>query len=134
METIYFLLLIGVCIVIFAIVARRSKSKTHLERRRSHSGLINKEEIWKARQQHASEGFAAPKQFIPKSELKAEDEYDGYSRRDRHHLTKVANIKEEAHVKSIKAEDDSPTSFVAWKAEEDVALTLDLGTGKTSAG
>ncbi len=149
METIYFLLFIGVCILIFAIAARRSKSKTDLERRRSHnsfrpasekmllpadSRLINKEELWKARQQHASEGFAAPKPYIPKSEVKGADEYDGYSRRDRHHLTKAAKVKEEAHVESIRPEDDSPTSFVAWKIEEDAAPTLDLGKSKTSAG
>lgn len=149
METIYFLLFIGVCIVIFALAARKSKSKTDLERGRSHSTfrpasenmllhtdsrLINKEELWKARQRHASEGFAAPKPYIPKSELKGQDEYDGYSRRDRHHLTKAAKVKEEAHVESIKPEDDGPTSFVAWKVEEDAAPTLDLGKSKTSAG
>jgi hypothetical protein len=149
METIYFLLFIGFCIGIFAFAARQSKSKTDLERRRSHSTfrpasekmllptdsrLVNKEEIWKARQQYASEGFAAPKPYVPKSELKAEAEYDGYSRRDRHHLTKAAKVKEEAHVESIKPEDEATTSFVAWKLEEDSVPTLDLRKSKTSAG
>ncbi len=149
METIYFLVFVGVCIGIITLAARKSKSKTGLERKSAHnsfrpasekmllstdSRLINKEEIWKARQRHASEGFAAPKPYIPKSELKREAEYDGYSRRDRHHLTKVAKVKEEAHVESIKPEVDSPTSFVAWKVEEDAAPTLDLGKSKTSAG
>jgi len=146
METIYFFLFIGACIGIFALAARKSKSKKDLERRRSHitsgpeSGkmqlrrLVNKEEIWKARQRHASEGYTPRKSFVPKSELKGEAEYDGYSRRDRHHLTKAANIKEEAHVESIMSEDDAATSFVAWKAEEDSAPTLDLGKSKTSAG
>lgn len=149
METLIFLLFIGICIGIFALAARKSKYKKDLARRRSHDGfrkpaekslhsldsrLANKDEIWKARQKLASEGLAATKLFVPKSELEAESQYDGYSRRDRHHLTKTANVKEEGHVENLEAEELAPTSFVAWKGDEDAASIVGGGKNQTSAG
>ena len=113
METIYFLIFIGVCAFAVVWVTRRSKSKTSLASRRNskkatfvneslttpaNNSLSHKEEIWDRRRKQATKGFSAPKKFVPKFEAATEAQYDGYSRRDRHHLTASEQVKEEAHI------------------------------------
>ena len=116
METIYFLIFIGVCVVLAIWAMHKPGKKTNLASRGPiprtglksdklapplDSRLSNKNEIWALRRKQASEGYAAKQSFIPKSAGK-EPEYDGYSRRDRHHVTSKEHIKEEAHVEDAK--------------------------------
>ena len=113
METIYFLIFIGICAFAVVWVTRRSKSETNLTSRRSpdrnkksvdklltpaDNRLAHKKELWEARRKHATKGFSSRKQFVPRFEATKEAEYDGYSRRDRHHLTASEHVKEEAHI------------------------------------
>ena len=113
METIYFLIFIGVCAFAVVWATRRSNSDTSLGSRRkptqnkvpadklitpADNRLAHKNELWEARRKHATKGFGSRKQFIPKFEAAKEAQYDGYSRRDRHHLTATEQVKEEAHI------------------------------------
>jgi len=113
METIYFLIFIGVCAFVVVWATRRSKSETHLASRRhsKKARLVNdslttpisnrlshKEEIWDRRRKQATKGFSTPQKFVPKFEAAQAAEYDGYSRRDRHHVTASEHVKTEAHI------------------------------------
>ena len=113
METIYFLIFIGVCAFAVVWATRRSKTDTDLGTRRTptrdkppsdklltpaDNRLAHKKELWEARCKHATKGFSSDKPFIPKFEATKEAQYDGYSRRDRHHLTATEHVKEEAHI------------------------------------
>jgi hypothetical protein len=113
METIYFLVFVGV--IAFAVVwaARKSNNdkKDLASKRKSKKAnstpdllstpagtrLSRKDEIWELRREHASKDLSAAKRFVPKFESGAEPQYDGYSRRDRHHLTTVGKVAEESH-------------------------------------
>jgi hypothetical protein len=113
METIYFLMFIGVCAFAIVWVTRRSKRRTDLGSRRtsarniSHADklltpadnrLAHKNELWEARRNQATKGLRSRQQFIPRFEAAKEAQYDGYSRRDRHHVTPSETVKEEAHI------------------------------------
>ena len=117
METIYFLVFIGVCAFAVVWATRRSKTDTDLGSRRAptrnnlHSDklhtptdnrLAHKKELWEARREHATKGIGSRKQFIPKFEAAREAEYDGYSRRDRHHLTASEHVKEDDHIEGLE--------------------------------
>jgi hypothetical protein len=113
METIYFLIITGV--IAFAIVwfARRPKTNTDLAARKARKDfaesdkllktpaghrLSRKEELWEERRRQARKGHNEPGKFVPKFQKSAEPEYDGYSRRDRHHVTSSEHVKEESHI------------------------------------
>ena len=112
MGTIYFLIFIGVCAVAVIWITRSTGSKKSLVRSNSakepygkltptsHDRLSSKEEIWAARRKYANtnKSFSAPKRFVPKSVAAASPEYDGYSRRDRHHLVASGQVAEETRV------------------------------------
>jgi hypothetical protein len=113
METIYFLTFIGVCTFAVVWATRRSKAGTSLGSRRTptknklpadklltpvDNRLAHKNELWEARRRQATKGFSSRKKFIPKFEAAKEAQYDGYSRRDRHHITAIEQVKEEAHI------------------------------------
>ena len=60
--------------------------------------LADPNQPWHTRRHPAKLGVVRTNAFAPKSES-AGPEYDGYSRRDRHHLTDPdAHVKEEAHL------------------------------------
>lgn len=114
METIYFLVFVGICAFAVVWVARRPRAKTHLGKKhgsshtdRSSEKLIpttrdvlsSREEVWAARKKQTGQDFSAPKRFVPRSEASAEPLYDGYSRRDRHHVTPKGRIAEEENAK-----------------------------------
>jgi len=126
METIYFLMFIGACAFAVVWVTRRSKRRTDLGSRRTstrnnlHSDklqtpvdnrLAHKNELWEARRQQATKGLRSRQQFIPKSEAAKEAQYDGYSRRDRHHVTPSEFVKEEAHIEGHGDFSMSSTDF-----------------------
>jgi len=106
MGTIYFLICIG--LLAFVVVWVTRKSSVDLGRNKSvnqpaekllpvsHDRLSHKEEVWAARREQVRKDFSRPKKIIPKSDARAEREYDGYSRRDRHHLTPAGQVADEA--------------------------------------
>lgn len=107
METIWFLIFIGICAFLVVWASFRSKSKTDLAARRAKklehpvdNRLAHKEKIWDERRKAAAEGTAPKQSFALKSEG-TEPEYDGYSRRDRHHLTSAEHVKKEARIEEL---------------------------------
>ena len=113
MEIIYFLIFIGICTFAVVWVTRRSKSATNPASRHDskNASLVNeslttpasnrlshKEEIWDKRREQARKSISARKKFVPKFEAATEAQYDGYSRRGRHHLTPSEQVKKEAHI------------------------------------
>ena len=109
METIYFLIFIGVCA--FAVVWATRRSKTGSRRKPTRNKiaseklftpvdnrLAHKNQLWEARREQANKGVNSGKMFVPKFEAAQEAQYDGYSRRDRHHLTATERVRrEETH-------------------------------------
>jgi len=117
MATIYFLLFIAVCVLGVLWATHSSKPKTDLAANRkkkytkaaseklvtpADSILSHKEEIWQKRRKHATKGASPTPSFIPKSVAAKKPEYDGYSRRDRHHVTPEEQVKKEAHVEDLQ--------------------------------
>jgi hypothetical protein len=113
MEIFYFLIFIGVGAFAVVWAMRRSKTGTipatkHTSTKANLSSdllstptdsrLSHKEKMWETRREQARKGSSAPNRFIPKSEAAKEAQYDGYSRRDRHHLSATEHVKEEAHI------------------------------------
>lgn len=113
MEIVYFLSFIGICFVILLFVtrsSRRGKELTGKQRNVLSSGteklktpadtvMAHRDELWQMRRRDSTMGVVRTNRFVPKSESSFEPEYDGYSRRDRHHLTpKPTHIKEEDHI------------------------------------
>lgn len=116
MEIVFFLSFVGICIFILLIATRSSRFKKDpaLKRRNSlksgtgkletpaDSVLSHRDELWQKRTHDTSMDVVRTNRFVPKSEASFEPEYDGYSRRDRHHLTpKPTHIKEEDHVDTV---------------------------------
>ena len=109
MEAIYFLIFIGVCAFLVVWATRNSNNKADLAKKHKvakketsrsdklahplDNRLAHKEEIWERRRKHAQKDLSATQSFIPKS-VSDEPSYDGYSRRDRHHLTNTGHVKE----------------------------------------
>lgn len=130
METIYFLIFVGVCAFLVVWATNKSSRKADLAKKRKtgrttaaqsdklahplDNRLAHKEEIWEQRRKHATKGFTATQNFIPKSSG-AEPEYDGYSRRDRHHLTNTGHVKEETHEDRAKEPSMSSVEFESGK-------------------
>jgi hypothetical protein len=109
METVIFLIFVGVCAFVAVWVTRKSGKQKDLSRTRSekltpttHDRLSRKEDIWEARRQFAQKNLSSVQKYVPKSAAAAEPEYDGYSRRDRHHLTTVGKVKKESHLEDSK--------------------------------
>jgi len=106
MGTIGFLISVGV--IAFAVVwLTRRSSRTHELQKKtfqqssqkltptSNDRLSRREEIWEARREFAEKNINPSQRFVPKSVAAAEPEYDGYSRRDRHHLATVGLVKKD---------------------------------------
>lgn len=115
METVYFLVFIGVIAIAVVWATQASKRKTDLAAKRKarrlrqpsaklttphDTTLTDREQIWELRRNRASKGYVE-QNFIPKSEAKTATEYDGYSRRDRHHLTTSGVVKKEKHIEDL---------------------------------
>jgi len=111
METIFFLVFVGICAFAVVWVTRASKAKTDLalknKRKNQVAGklttpldstLSHREEIWEKRRNLAAKGFVETQSFIPKSEAGAAPAYDGYSRRHRHHVGPTGVSKEKVHL------------------------------------
>lgn len=105
METVIFLASIGVLAFVVVWITRRPGKRRELRKTApekltptTHDRLSRKDEIWEARRQFAQKSFDSPHKFVPRSEQGPEPEYDGYSRRDRHHLTPAGKVKKESRI------------------------------------
>jgi hypothetical protein len=123
MEIIYFLIIICVCAFAVLWAMRKSKTGTGLAGKRASTQanpsdellatpadtlFSHKKKLWATRRKQATKGFSNPRRFVPRSEAAKESKYDGFSRRDRHHLASTAEIKEEAH--DVEREDPTKSS------------------------
>ncbi len=111
MEIVIFFAFIAVCAFALVWASRKTRKETELARRQrmrrndSRSEklatprdtlLAHKDQVWQSRRQHATTGVVETNRFVPKSASDGSPEYDGYSRRDRHHVSDPnAHIKEE---------------------------------------
>lgn len=117
MEIVIFFAFIGVCAFALVWASRKTRSEAELarqkraERNTSRSDkltsprdnlLAHGDQVWQSRRQHANSGVEKVNQFVPKSESKDEPEYDGYSRRNRHHVReRTAKIRESSEDESF---------------------------------
>lgn len=132
METVYFLVFIGICAIAVVWATRRSQSPTNLAGNNKTKStpasnklhqpvdnrLAHRDQLWKARRDRTSKGYIEHQSFVPKSESHGAPEYDGYSRRDRHHLTKSGQVREDVKVK-VKEKDHDGFAMTAIKFESD---------------
>ncbi|MEE4217316.1 MAG: hypothetical protein V2I48_06890 [Xanthomonadales bacterium] len=111
MEIAVFFAFIAVCALALLWASRKSNSEAELTRKQRlarnsvraeklmsprDSLLAHKDEVWQNRRKHATVGVTATNQFVPRSETIDAPEYDGYSRRDRHHVReRTAKVKED---------------------------------------
>jgi hypothetical protein len=113
MELVYFIAFIVICALLVMWGTAKSKKETELAQQRkakvkkSRAELLETpasytlsrpDQLWFTRKTASTLGVAPTNLFAPRSEA-PEPEYDGYSRRDRHHVADPnATIKPEAHV------------------------------------
>jgi hypothetical protein len=113
MEIVYFIAFIVVCAFVVMWATGKSKKQTELAQQRkakvkkSRAELLETPadytlsrpgQLWFTRKTASALGVTPTNLFAPKSQA-PEPEYDGYSRRDRHHLLDPkAAIKKEARV------------------------------------
>jgi hypothetical protein len=113
MEIVYFIAFIVACAFLVIWSTGKSKKETELAQKRkatikkSRADLLETpadytlsrpDQLWFTRKSASALGVTPTNLFAPKSQA-PEPEYDGYSRRDRHHLADAnATIKKEAHV------------------------------------
>lgn len=61
--------------------------------------LANRDNVWQKKRHSAAEDVIVTNRFVPRSKSRGEAEYDGFSRRDRHHVVVgTAYIKKEDHI------------------------------------
>ena len=112
MDIIIFLLVIGAGFAALMWITGKSNKKQDLAKRnraRSRSAsdklhtpadnvLSHREEVWQKRRRDTGADILRTNKFAPRSGSHSEPEYDGYSRRDRNHLTtKTVHVKDEEH-------------------------------------
>jgi len=111
MEIVIFFMFVAACALALLWASRKTKAENELERRkrahrnRARSGKLtagsealmsSKTEAWNTRRHHAALGVQKVNKFAPKSESGGVPEYDGYSRRDRHHVRdRNARVRED---------------------------------------
>lgn len=119
MEIIYFIMFVAACAVLLMWAAgksgkkRKNQAKTQALRAQARGKkqqadllstpssylLSNRGEVWRQKREKAVEDVIATNRFVPKSVSAGEPEYDGFSRRDRHHVVVgTAHIKKEDHI------------------------------------
>ena len=117
MEIVIFFVFIAVCAFALVWASRKTKSETDLARKQrvrrnkersdklaapSDNLLSHNDQVWQTRRHHATTGVERTDKFVPKSKSSGTPEYDGYSRRDRHHVhDRSAHIKEEQEQKEL---------------------------------
>ena len=120
MEIIYFIAFIAVCAFLVMWATSKSKKETDLALQRQTKAkkaraelletpaqytLSRPDQLWFTRKSKADLGVTPTNLFAPKSQA-PEPEYDGYSRRDRHHVTdNNAHIKKDPRVDEPRVSD-----------------------------
>lgn len=129
METLLFVAFVAVFGLIVFLPVHKSRQQTELRRRQraqkketaisnrlstpADNLMSHKREVWQKRQQKVRRDAAERPDFIPRFEKAKDGEYDGYSRRDRHHLTPTGSAKkqqskeEEFTMTAVKFEPDA---------------------------
>ena len=131
MEIVIFFAFIAICAFALVWASRKTRSETDLaarkraERNASRAEklaapgdalLSHGDQVWQSRRQHASTGIEPTNRFQPKSESHGEPMYDGYSRRDRHHVR-------ENKAKIHESIDDDNLTMTAIQVEPDAVKT-----------
>jgi hypothetical protein len=119
MEIIYFIMFVAACALLLVWATgksgrkRKQQAKTAALREQSRLKqqkadllttpsnylLANRGEVWAKKRQKGADDVIVTNRFVPKSVSAGEPEYDGFSRRDRHHVVVgTAHIKKEDHV------------------------------------
>jgi hypothetical protein len=80
---------------------RKQRKRAELLTTPTDNLLAHKNVLWETRRKKAARELRADTPYVPKFEQKKEPEYDGYSRRDRHHLTPTAHVGREKHVEEV---------------------------------
>lgn len=141
MKIVIFFIFVAVCALALLWASRKTKSETDLERRKrahrnrhraeklvaSSEALLSKNDaVWETRRHHATTGVDRINRFVPKSASAGVPEYDGYSRRDRHHVRdRNARLREDA-----KTEEGFTMTAVRFRSdEEDTDAGVDAKTG-----
>jgi hypothetical protein len=117
MEIVIFFAFIGVCAFALVWASRKTKSEAELARQQRikrnaersdklvsprDSLLSHGDQVWQSRRQHANSGVEKVNPYVPKSEASDGPEYDGYSRRNRHHVRdRNAHIKEDSETEEF---------------------------------
>ena len=78
--------------------------------------MSNRHQVWAKRQKKAGNAGIEQPDFVPRFEKADVPEYDGYSRRGRHHITPTANVK--------KAGEEQQITMTAMKFEQDSEQNL----------
>ena len=135
METLLFVVFIAVFgLIIFLPMNRNRKqnlkrkihnrpvqqTKSDLLTTPSDTVMAHRREVWAKRQKRVNRtGVEEHQDFVPKFEKSETPEYDGYSRRGRHHLTPSASLKkdaapeEEFTMTAVKFEPDKDSNLAA---------------------
>ena len=131
MEIVIFFVFIAVCAAALIWASRKTRSEADLATKNRvnrnakraeklaaprDSLLSHGDQVWQSRRQHASTGVIATNRFTPKSESDGSPMYDGYSRRDRHHVR-------ENEAKIHEAMDDEELTMTAIQVEPDQVKT-----------
>jgi len=114
MEIVYFISFVVLCALILRWAFSRSAKNAEKARKRNRVRqkrqaellstptnyvLSRGDEVWRKKREKGAEDVIVTNRFAPKSETAGEPEYDGYSRRDRHHVVVgTAYIKDENHI------------------------------------
>jgi len=119
MEIVYFISFVVLCALILKWAFGRSAKKAELAQKRTRvrhqrqSELLSTptnyvlsrgDEVWRKKLEKGAEDVIVTNRYVPKSTSAGEAEYDGYSRRDRHHVVVgTAYIKDEDHIEETAA-------------------------------
>ena len=111
----YFIAFVVACVLVLAWMTDKSKKRNARQAAKRKSRvktqrteplatpsdylLANRENIWQKRRTMVAEDVIVTNRFTPRSESRGESEYDGFSRRDRHHVVVgTAYIKKEGRI------------------------------------
>ena len=118
MEWFLFIVFVAACaLLLFRATSKprnriSAKQERQLKERKARAQLLETPAVytlsrpgqpWHTRNDPATLGVSRTNRFSPKSRS-TDPEYDGYSRRDRHHVTDLnAQVKDEAHIEDSTA-------------------------------
>jgi hypothetical protein len=116
MEIVLFLIFIAISLGLVMWLSRNSRDTHNLGRNKSRDNvsqagklrqpadtrLTHRDELWNTHREEALRDVTRTDRFILKSEKSGAPEYDGYSRRDRHHVTsRAVHVKQEGHSEEV---------------------------------